>query len=76
MPEIKLTKLPDRTLVKLTISISPSLKRALDDYAAIYCQTYGTNEPISEIVPHMLESFLTGDRGFQKARSSLHVDDT
>lgn len=76
MLQIKLPKLPDRTPIKLAITVTPDLHRALSDYAAIYCQTYGTNEPISEIVPHMLESFLSADRGFQKARSSLHVGDT
>src|SRR3546814_7620770 len=33
MAAIKLGKLPDRTPVKLTISILPDLKQALDDYA-------------------------------------------
>jgi hypothetical protein len=32
MAELKLAKLPDRTPVKLTISVSPELNRALVDY--------------------------------------------
>lgn len=36
MADLKLTKLPDRTPVKLTISVLPDLAKALEDYAAIY----------------------------------------
>lgn len=68
MPEIKLAKLPDRTPVKLAITITPDLHRALNDYAAVYNETYGQSEPIAELVPHMLAAFLASDRGFSKAR--------
>lgn len=68
MPEIKLAKLPDRTPVKLAITITPELHRALNDYAAVYNETYGQSEPIAELVPHMLAAFLASDRGFTKAR--------
>lgn len=71
MAGIKLGKLPDRTPVKLTFSASPDLKQALDDYAAIYRQTYSTDEPIAELIPVMLESFLATDRAFLKARATL-----
>ena len=36
MPELRLRKLPDRTPVKVTISLSPELNQALLDYAALY----------------------------------------
>lgn len=75
MAALKLGKLPDRTPVKLTVAISPDLKRALDDYAKIYCDVYGVDEPVSELVPHMLESFLAADRSFLKARSGLQGTD-
>lgn len=68
MPEIKLAKLPDRTPVKLAITITPELHNALTDYATIYNETYGQTEPIAELVPHMLAAFLASDRGFAKAR--------
>lgn len=71
MTGIKLGKLPDRTPVKLTFSASPDLKQALDDYAAIYRQTYGSDEPVAELIPVMLETFLTSDRAFLKARATL-----
>lgn len=71
MAEIKLGRLPDRTPVKLAITMTPELHNALADYAAIYNETYGQSEPIAELVPHMLAAFLASDRGFAKAREGL-----
>lgn len=69
MAELKLGKLPDRTPVKLTISVMPDLHEALTDYAALYARTYGRDEPITELVPAMLSAFLEGDRAFSRARA-------
>jgi hypothetical protein len=70
MVDLKLGKLPDRTPVKLTITVTPDLASALGDYTAIYSETYGQAEPLAELVPHMLAAFLASDRGFQKTRAS------
>jgi hypothetical protein len=70
MAELKLGKLPDRTPVKLTISVLPELHQALANYAALYAETYGQKETIAELIPAMLSGFLEGDRAFAKARSS------
>ena len=71
MPDLKLARLPDRTPIKLTISIAPDLHLALADYAAIYQQAYGDDQAIADLVPHMLAAFLASDRGFAKAREGL-----
>jgi len=71
MANLKLAKLPDRTPVKLAISVAPDLHLALSDYAAIYNETYGQSEPLAELIPHMLAAFLSADRGFAKARERL-----
>ncbi len=68
MPELKLAKLPDRTPVKLTISMSPDLAKALEEYARVYAQVHGVPEPVVELVPAMLTVFLESDRGFAKSR--------
>ncbi|MCJ8159168.1 DUF2274 domain-containing protein [Sphingomonas sp. LaA6.9] len=68
MPDLKLARIPDRTPVKLTILLSPELKRTLDDYAAIYNETYGESEALSELLPPMLAAFLASDHAFAKAR--------
>lgn len=70
MVDIKLGRLPDRTPVKLAITIPPDLQSALNDYAAIYAEAYGREEPITELIPAMLTSFLESDRNFARARGS------
>ncbi len=71
MATLKLGKLPDRTPVKLTIMVTPELKRSLDDYARLYRNTYAQAETVIELVPHMLATFLSSDRAFVKAREAM-----
>lgn len=66
---MKLTRLPDRAPVKLTLSISPELNQALTDYAALYAETYGRQEPLGELIPAMLTAFLESDRSFARGRA-------
>ncbi len=68
MSGIRLAKLPDRTPIKLTISVLPELQQRLAEYAEFYQATYGSNEPVAELVPAMLTAFLDGDRSFVKSR--------
>ncbi|PQA89667.1 DUF2274 domain-containing protein [Hyphococcus luteus] len=71
---LRIDKLPDRTPVKLTISVDPDLAAALADYAAIYRQTYGEEEKPETLIPAMLENFLGADAGFKRARKALHTN--
>lgn len=66
MAELRLRKLPDRTPVKIVISVTPDLNQALADYAAVYAATYGRKEPVAELIPAMLENFLVSDREFSR----------
>jgi len=66
MANLKLPKLPDRTPVKLTITISPELKAVLEAYASAYEAAYGEREPIVELIPAMLVGFLASDRSFSR----------
>jgi hypothetical protein len=68
MSDLKLGRLPDRTPVRITISVGPELNRALTEYAECYHAAYGQTEAISDLIPFMLEAFLESDRGFAKAR--------
>ena len=68
MPDLKLPRLPDRTPVKLTINLSPDLHQMLAEYAALYRDTYGTEEPLSGLIPFMLKGFLESDRAFLRRR--------
>lgn len=67
---LKLSRLPDRTPVKLTILVPPELNEALNDYAALYEEAYGASEPVAALVPAMLATFLDGDRAFARARQA------
>lgn len=64
---MKLSKLPDRTPVKLTTTLMPPLAARLRDYAEFYAETYGTREEVADLVPFMLEAFLDGDADFRRA---------
>ena len=68
MSGMRLARLPERTPVKVTISVSPELNAALADYAALYEETYGQAEPVQELIPAMLAAFLEGDRLFARRR--------
>lgn len=68
MPDLRLPRLPDRTPVKMTISLPPDLNRALGDYAELYNEIYAQSEPVQELIPAMLASFLDGDRLFARRR--------
>lgn len=68
MAELKLPKLPDRTPVKLTISVMPDLHNALLAYAEAYKAAYGQDEPVAELIPAMLATFLDSDRSFARRR--------
>ena len=68
MPDLRLPRLPDRSPVKMTISLPPDLNRALSDYADLYNEVYGQSEPVQELIPAMLASVLDGDRLFARRR--------
>lgn len=70
MPDIKLGRLPDRTPVKLALSVSPNLHRLLSDYAAFYRQAYGEPAQLADLIPAMLEAFLASDRAFLRRERS------
>ena len=62
MGDLKLSRLPDRTPVKLAIVILPDLHQRLQAYATRYAETYGVEEPVVELIPAMLAAFLDSDR--------------
>lgn len=71
---LRLERLPDRTPVRISLSLDPELAGALNDYAAIYRQTYGAEEKPEALIPAMIESFLASDAGFKRARRALHAN--
>jgi hypothetical protein len=68
MPDLKLAKLPDRTPIKLAITITPDLHQSLQEYAALYASAYAREETVAELIPAMLAAFLESDRAFTRSR--------
>ena len=71
MTELKLPRLPDRTPVKLVITIGADLNQALKDYAARYEAAYGVAEQVVDLVPYIVEAFLQADKGFTRTTRKL-----
>ena len=64
--KLRLGPLPKSETVKLTFACPGSLKADLDRYATLHAQTYGEAVDAATLIPHMLEAFMAGDRGFRK----------
>ena len=72
MSKLRLGPLPKTVVVKLTISLPIKLKQELEQYATLHSETYGETVEAGGLIPHMLESFVSRDRGFQRQRSGLN----
>ncbi|MFU3884456.1 DUF2274 domain-containing protein [Pseudomonas aeruginosa] len=68
--KLRLGPLPKTESIKLSFTCPTSLKADLDRYAALYAQTYGETVDAVTLIPHMLEAFLSGDRGFKKGNAA------
>ncbi|PAU61324.1 DUF2274 domain-containing protein [Pseudomonas indica] len=64
--KLRLGPLPKTESVKLTFACPATLKTDLDRYAAMHAQTYGEAVDATTLIPHMLEAFMAGDRGFRR----------
>ena len=70
---LRLPKLPDRTPVKISVTVSPELNAALRDYCEVYRHIYpGQKESVADLIPYMLDAFIQSDRGFAKARREMN----
>lgn len=67
--KLRLGPLPKTESVKLTFMCPTQLKVDLDRYSALYAQIYGGTVDAVTLIPHMLEAFMAGDRGFKKDNS-------
>ena len=64
--KLRLGPIPKTESTKLTFSCPVSLKADLDHYAALHAQAYGEEVDAATLIPHMLEAFMIGDRGFTR----------
>ena len=68
--KLRLGPLPKTESVKVTFACSVGLKADLDRYAALHAQAYGEAVDAVTLIPHMLQSFMAGDRGFRRSYQS------
>ena len=66
--KLRLGPLPETQVVRLTFPCPVRLKGELDRYAALHAQTYGEAVDATTLIPHMLEAFMTADRGFRRSK--------
>ena len=65
---LKLGPIPDRTPVKLSLTLAPDIHAALRDYVAIHAREFGTEARPAEIAALMIEKFLESDAAFKRER--------
>lgn len=71
---LKLAKLPDRTPVKIGITVTPDLDADLRSYLDLYRAAYDDKAAtVADLIPAMLETFLASDRAFAKARKNAEA---
>jgi hypothetical protein len=68
--KLRLGPLPKTENIKLTFACPAALKADLDRYAALHAQTYGEAVDAATLIPHMLEAFMAGDRGFRRQQAT------
>jgi hypothetical protein len=64
--KLRLGPLPKTKSIKLTFACPASLKADLNRYAELHAQAYGETVDVLTLIPHMLEAFMAGDRGFRR----------
>ena len=67
--KLRLGPLPKTESVKVIFSCPAGLKADLDRYAALHAQAYGEAVDAATLIPHMLEAFMAGDRGFRRRQA-------
>lgn len=66
--KLRLGPLPKVRQVKMTVQMPKALMDDLERYAAAHSQEHGENVDALTLIPHMLERFMTSDRGFKKVK--------
>jgi len=64
MTALKRAKLPDRKTTKITVTARAELSKLLADYVSAYEAEYNQQASVTDLIPHMLETFIKADRSF------------
>ncbi|ALR23167.1 MULTISPECIES: DUF2274 domain-containing protein [Sphingomonadaceae] len=54
---------------KISVTLDAELAAEMDRYGAAYKDAYGEVVEIETLIPHMLRSFIAGDRSFKRWKS-------
>lgn len=70
MTKLKLSTIQDEKPVKITVTLSAALHRNLTAYAEILARDSGKDIEPDQLIPPMLEKFISSDRGFRRQRKA------
>jgi hypothetical protein len=65
---LRLGPIPKATPVRITIVVTLEFKSQLERYAELHARAWGDAIDVAELIPHMLRSFVDGDKAFRKAQ--------
>lgn len=65
--KLPLGPLPKTVFCRVTVTMTDDLKEKLVRYAADYANAWGETVAVPKLIPHMLEAFIAGDRGFKRS---------
>ena len=68
---LRLGPIPKATPVKITIVVTSEFKAQLDRYAEIHARAWGDAVDVADLIPHMLRSFVEGDKAFRSASRGI-----
>ena len=69
--KLRLGPIPKATPVKITIVVTSEFKAQLDRYAEIHARAWGEAVDVANLIPHMLRSFVEGDKAFRHAAKGI-----
>jgi hypothetical protein len=69
--KIKLGKLPNNVNVRVSVSMTATLKAQLERYAELHSQTWEQKVDAATLIPYIVEQFLANDRAFRKRERGI-----
>jgi hypothetical protein len=69
--KLRLAPIPSREVFRMTIAVPAALRADLLRYAELLAQSGGKAPTIEELIPHMLESFMSTDRAFRRTKRPM-----
>jgi hypothetical protein len=64
--KLRLGPLPRTDTIKVSVGLTFELKDRLERYAKAHSEVWGQEVSASDLIPHILEAFLRGDRAFKR----------